>query len=132
MRNSSLALIAAALAAGPPAAWARCPDQPPFVSDATIRFETGSANLDANDIREIRETVARASMRRTGQVCVYGSAGKNEGGESLARDRAEAVADELRAAGVPMFQIDVIPVSGGGGLLGSMMAGGSVEIVLEP
>lgn len=131
MRVVPVVIVASALF-GAAGAAARCPDTPPFISDATIRFEGGSASLGPAEAREVREIAARALMRRASQICVYGSAARAERDERLAQDRADAVADELRAAGIPMFQIDVIPVASGGGLLGGLGAGGTVEIVLEP
>ena len=128
----AILLLAAGSAAG---AAARCPDTPPFIADATINFDPGSTAIRGEDVREIRDIAARAGMRRASQICVYGTASRREDGaqaESMAMDRAEAVADELRQAGIPSFQIDVLPVSAGDSFLGAMSTGGRVDIVLEP
>ena len=133
MRSSAILLLGVLAAGVSLPVMARCPDTPPFVSDATIRFEPGSTALGPSGMQEVHEMAARAKIRRGSQICVYGAAARREeGGEALALDRAETVAEALRDAGIPMFQIDAIPISGGDGLLGGMSGEGRVEIVLEP
>lgn len=133
MRKLLLLLAIPLLAAAP--AFARCPDTPPLIADGTVEFGIGSAALGPDDLREIHDLAARAGMRGVPHLCVYGSASRRDEGvmaESLALDRAEAVAAELRAAGVPMSAIEVVPVVGGDGLMGSLGGERRVDIVFEP
>ena len=134
MRKSLLFLLAAPLLAAAPAV-ARCPDTPPLIADGTVEFGIGSAALGPDDLGEVHDLAARAAMRGVPHICVYGSASRRDEGvlaESLALDRAEAVAAELRAAGVPMSAIEVVPVAGGDGLMGSLGGERRVDIVFEP
>ena len=125
-------LALALIAVVPFAAEAACPDSPPLISDATVRFNPGSAALPQTELQELRDIAGRARMRSGGSVCVYGSSGKSDGMTGgIAMERAEAVADELRRGGVPSFQIEVIPFTESDGLLGAMSSGDRVEVVLE-
>ncbi len=126
------------LAAASMPALARCPDRPPLFPDGQVQFETASALPGPAEVQAIRQIAQAALTRRVGHVCVYGSASRREEGgfgSGLALDRAEAVAAELRAAGLPMFAIEVVPPAGRSDLLLGSLSGDSeqrVDIVFDP
>lgn len=105
------AAMAASLGTGllsGPAAADRCPDTASLLADGQVHFDTGSDAISADERENIRNLAQQARTRHVTQVCLYGMASKQGDADynrRLSQDRAEAVAAELRAAGVPADQI---------------------------
>jgi outer membrane protein OmpA-like peptidoglycan-associated protein len=102
MRRLVLALPLLALLSGPHAR----AQEPARV----VFFEANSARLDAAGLAVVRDAAALAARAPEAPVRVLGFAGPTGGAaynEALARARAEHVADELVAAGVPRGRITV-------------------------
>jgi len=76
----------------------------------TVYFDSGSAQLSSEARDALRQAVAQQSFHSTTRVRVMGftdTQGATDANEQLSQRRAEAVAGELSALGVPRNMLDV-------------------------
>ena len=133
VRISALLLLGGL--SGPALAAGACPDQAPLLADAQVRFEAESDEVRPAQRETLQKLARDAVSRQVRLICVYGSIGRREGDPThrLALDRAEAVAFELRMAGVPPDLIDVVPAAEPDSLLSGFGGEGRrVDILLDP
>ncbi len=83
-----------------------------FDREFFIYFEAGSSALDREDKAIIRQVYVRAEGQHAVQICLFGKASKTgtpAANATLARNRSDAVAGELRRLGWPRGDIAIEP-----------------------